>query len=72
MTHHIEPGQTYIACDNSGYRYRVTAYTPGSELAQVIDLRTGRTKQVKAANLHATAITRYGGPRRTGYALETP
>jgi hypothetical protein len=72
VTHRIEPGQTYAACDNSGYRYRITAYTPGSEHAQVTDLRTGQAKQVKAANLHPTATTRYGAPRRTGYALETP
>lgn len=66
----IQPGQIYMACDNSGYRYRIDAYTPGDEHAHVTNLTTGQHKQVKASNLHESATTRADGPRRTGYALE--
>ncbi|MFF0736845.1 hypothetical protein ACFYVK_35190 [Streptomyces chartreusis] len=66
----IQPGQIYAACDGSGYRYRIDAYTPGGQHAHVTDLHTNRPKQVKAANLHDSDRTPSGEPRRTGYALE--
>lgn len=59
----IESGQEYLACDGSGYRYRVETYRSGDELVQMTDRETGRRKQVKALNLHAD-------PNRSdGYAL---
>lgn len=64
METRIESGQVYLACDGSGYRYRVDAYQPGAERVQVTDTRTGRRKQVKAFNLHTDQS------RRTGYLLQ--
>ncbi len=74
MTHRIEPGQIYRSCDpRGGPRIRITAYLPGWNRADVVDATTGKyPRRIIVRNLHATATTQSGQPRRTGYALEQP
>lgn len=81
MTHRIEPGQTYLACDGSGLRIRVVGNGPGypawgwskTTIETVLpDGRGVRQRAIETTQLHATPYTRDGQPRRTGYALETP
>lgn len=69
----IAPGQVYRSCDpHGGPRIRVTAYTPGDARAHVVDADTGkRPRQMLVTQLHESALTRAGRPRRTGYVLET-
>lgn len=59
----ILPGQEYVACDRSGFRYRVDTYQPGNTYVQVTDLTDGTRRQVKPGNLHTDRV------RRTGYLL---
>jgi hypothetical protein len=59
----ITPGQEYIACDRSGYRYRVTPEQTDPNYVQVTDLTDGRYRKVKPDNLHTDP------ERRTGYLL---
>lgn len=70
----IQPGQIYRHCDpRESIRIRITAYTPGSNRAEVVDAVTGkRPRSILASSLHASPTTRDGRPRRTGYALEQP
>lgn len=70
----IQPGQTYRSLDlRGGSRIRITAYEPGWNRADVVDATTGKyPRRIVVRNLHATATTRDGKPRRTGYALEQP
>lgn len=76
MTHHIEPGQIYRryhARENAITRIRIEAVDPDGHRAWAVDADTGkRARWVNTANLHETATTRDGKPRRTGYALEQP
>lgn len=73
MTDLIRPGQIYRSCDpRGGPIIRITRYRPGDARAHVVDARDGkRFRQILVTALHATATTRTGAPRRTGYALET-
>lgn len=69
----IQPGQVYVACHplDKGRRIRITNYLPGHVGAVVVDADTGkRPRWLSLRALHATATTRTGQPRRTGYALE--
>jgi hypothetical protein len=81
VTHRIEPGQTYRACNGSGLRIRVVGDGPGypawgwskTTVETVLpDGRGTRQRAIETTQLHATATTKAGQPRRTGYALETP
>lgn len=69
----IGPGQIYRSCDpRGGPRIRITWYVPGHARAHVVDAQDGkRFRQIRVTALHATATTRDGQPRRTGYALDT-
>ena len=68
----IKPGQTYRSADpRDSIHVRVTAYTPYSNLVEVVDAVTGkRPRRIRAVAFHATATTHDGKPRRTGYVLE--
>ncbi|MFE9064883.1 hypothetical protein [Streptomyces violaceusniger] len=70
MSHTIEPGQVYAACDESGYRYQVLDHAPDAAIIPVVDTKTGGCKQIKRHNLHPTAFKDDGTPRYSGYALE--
>lgn len=72
MNHRIEPGQIYRSCDpRGGPRIRITHYLPDCNRADVVDATTGkRPRGIIVRHLHATATTKTGQPRRTGYALE--
>ncbi|MFJ6069030.1 hypothetical protein ACIQHU_39075 [Streptomyces tendae] len=59
----IEPGQEYIACDRSGYRYRIDPEQPDPHYVQVTDLTDGIRRKVKPENLHTDPT------RRSGYLL---
>jgi hypothetical protein len=59
----IEPGQEYVACDRSGYRYRVHPEQADPHYVKVIDLTDGTLRKVKPENLHTAP------ERRTGYLL---
>ncbi|GAA3185717.1 hypothetical protein GCM10010451_38730 [Streptomyces virens] len=59
----ITPGQEYIACDRSGYRYRVNPAQPELNYVHVTDVADGTLRKVKPASLHADST------RRTGYLL---
>lgn len=67
----IVPGQVYRSADpRGGPTVRVKAWRPGDARAHVVDAHTGkRHRQILAHTLHATATTRNGEPRRTGYVL---
>jgi hypothetical protein len=60
---HIAPGQEYVACDRSGYRYRINLEQADIHYVQVTDLTDGTSRKVKPENLHADP------KRRTGYLL---
>lgn len=68
----IEPGQTYRHCDpRETIRIRIHAYRPGDLRAHIVDATTGkRIRQILVTQLHDSATTHNGQPRRTGYALE--
>lgn len=69
----ITPGQVYVACHplDERRRIRITAYTPGVGRATVVDADTGlRPRGILVTSLHASATTRNGTPRQTGYARE--
>ncbi|WP_405699091.1 hypothetical protein OG209_05220 [Streptomyces sp. NBC_01383] len=72
----IQPEQTYRSADpRDTHRepIRITAYTPGHARAHIVDARSGKKfRQILVSSLHATATTRDGKPRRTGYVLEGP
>jgi hypothetical protein len=63
MHRHVAPGQEYVACDRSGYRYRVDFEQTDLNYVQVIDLADGTQQKVKPENLHTDP------KRRTGYLL---
>lgn len=68
----IQPGQTYRSADpRDNIRIRITAYTPGRNRAHVVDAVTGkRPRPILVRNIHTSAVTKTGQPRRTGYILE--
>ncbi|MEU1373017.1 hypothetical protein ABZ442_05045 [Streptomyces triculaminicus] len=69
----IRAGQIYRSCDprDDGRGVRIVRYAPGDARALVVDADTGkRTRPLLVAQLHASATTTSGTPRRTGYALE--
>lgn len=67
--HTVKVGQVYEACRYSK-RIRITAYTPGSNRADVVDAKTGkRPRSILVSELHASGLTGEGLPRRTGYRL---
>jgi hypothetical protein len=70
----IQPGQTYRSCDpRGGPRIRIVRYEPGWNRADVVDATTGKQpRRIVVRDLHPTATTRTGQPRRTGYVLEQP
>ncbi|MFE3123701.1 hypothetical protein ACFXHD_09800 [Streptomyces hydrogenans] len=69
----IRPGQTYRSADpRELIRIRIKTYAPGENRALVVDAVTGkRPRPILITALHATATTKTGQPRRTGYVLET-
>ncbi|NML55338.1 hypothetical protein HHL19_16330 [Streptomyces sp. R302] len=69
----IHPGQTYRSADpRDSIRIRIKAYNAGENRALVVDATTGkRPRPMLVTALHATATTKAGKPRRTGYILET-
>ena len=79
MTHRIEPGQEYAACDPRDHiRIRVVAAPctiPGYDFGKVevvtltADSRELRRRQIEGTQLHETGLTRSGTPRRSGYRL---
>ncbi|MFJ4808528.1 hypothetical protein [Streptomyces longwoodensis] len=68
----IQPGQIYRHCDpRESIRIRIVSYRHGDARAHVVDAVTGkRYRQILVTYLHASATTRDGRPRRSGYALE--
>ncbi len=81
----IQPGQTYRSLNNrhpadGPTRIRITnapfgaTDLDGMRKVQVVtitrDGREIRTRWMRTDQLHATATTRDGAPRRTGYVLE--
>ncbi|MFF8412868.1 hypothetical protein [Streptomyces omiyaensis] len=68
----IRPGQTYRSADpRDSIRIRIKSYAPGENRALVVDAVTGKRPRPMLVNaLHATATTKAGKPRRTGYILE--
>ena len=72
----ITAGQIYTRhepTENVTYRIRIEQYQQGAARARVVDAVTGkRPREILAANLHESATTRSGQPRRTGYILEGP
>lgn len=71
--HQIRPGQVYTDCDpRGGATIRITAHTPNSNRADVVDATTGkRPRTVLATRLHASGITNAGNLRLSGYRLVT-
>jgi hypothetical protein len=53
-------------------RIRVTEVTPGGEQATVVGADSGaRPRRILTKALHASAVTRSGRRRMSGYALES-
>ncbi|KAB7839479.1 hypothetical protein [Streptomyces mobaraensis] len=74
MPHIIRAGQIYTACHplDEGRRIRISEYVAGSNRVDVVDADTGaRPRSILVKELHLTAATRQGRPRRTGYVLDT-
>lgn len=76
MTHEIRPGQVYVACDprDEGRRIRVEEVSESGQRARVVTLTDAgptRRRDMWTRDLHASATTRTGRPRITGYALES-
>lgn len=69
----IQPGQTYRSADpRGGPRIRIVRCFPWEPRADVVDAYDGkRPRRILVSSLHATATTRDGTPRRTGYVQET-
>ncbi|MET8826056.1 hypothetical protein ABZX40_13370 [Streptomyces sp. NPDC004610] len=74
MTHHIERGQTYRSCKPGYEDFRIRITSVGTETAGATSVDGGwpLLNPVPLSKLHATATTKTGTPRRTGYALEQP
>ncbi|MFD3520425.1 hypothetical protein [Streptomyces sp. NPDC058653] len=70
----IQPGQTYRSLKPSDKGWRIRIVEVGATMARAVDASNGRPllNPVMLHSLHATATTRDGKPRRTGYVLETP
>ncbi|KAB7850166.1 hypothetical protein [Streptomyces mobaraensis] len=74
MTHTIQAGDIYTACHplDEGRRIRITEYVAGANRADVVDADTGlRPRSILVKDLHQSAVTATGRPRRTGY-VRTP
>jgi hypothetical protein len=74
VTHRVEPGQTYRSCKPGYEDFRIRITSVGAEMARAISIDGGWAllDPVPLSRLHATATTKTGTPRRTGYALEQP
>ena len=70
----IHTGQIYRSADpRDSIRIRIVRYEPGWTRAGVVDAASGkRPRRMLVTALHATATTKTGQPRRTGYVLEQP
>lgn len=82
----IQPGQIYVSLGNRHhpvdgptrikvYSGPVQKHDGGSKVHVVTLTRTGRevrARWIDTSQLHATATTRDGQPRCTGYVLEQP
>ncbi|MFF8840527.1 hypothetical protein [Streptomyces sp. NPDC015130] len=68
----IQPGQIYRSADpRGGPRIRIERFTPGHNHVWAVDAQNGkRARWILIRNLHATATTKTGARRRTGYVLE--
>lgn len=68
----IQPGQVYKSCDpRGGPTIRIVCYEPGWNRADVVDAITGKNpRRIIVRDLHESATTHAGAPRRTGYALK--
>lgn len=73
MSTPIAAGQVYRSCHPlDDISIRITHYRPGDARARIVDAATGkRFRQILVSQLHSTATTKTGLPRRTGYALTT-
>lgn len=69
----VEPGQIYRSCNplDEGRMIRIILIREGRAWVESHGA-TPRPRWMSLAPLHATATTRDGKPRRTGYALEKP
>ncbi|MEY2232065.1 MULTISPECIES: hypothetical protein [unclassified Streptomyces] len=69
---HIWPDRIFVSChpmDLGDVRLRVVSYTEGDARAVVVDASTGKRRRgILTVSLHATARTRTGRQRLTGYA----
>jgi hypothetical protein len=67
----ITKDQIYRSCDpRGGPTIRIVSYTSGLNGAEVVDAHSGKQpRRILARNLHDSATTKAGQPRRTGYAL---
>ncbi|MFF7859379.1 hypothetical protein [Streptomyces sp. NPDC007904] len=63
MATHITPGQEYVACDRSGYRYRISPNQSDPNYVYCTDLADGSLRKVKPAALHTDP------ERHDGYLL---
>lgn len=68
----IQPGQIYRSCKPSANGFRIRIISVGSLSARAVDASNGRPLlyRVQLSNLHDSATTKTGQPRRAGYALE--
>lgn len=65
----VEPDQIYRHANGPHVRLRVMAVDVNR--ADVFYLHTGRGGRILLDQLHDSALTKGGQPRRTGYVLET-
>ena len=76
----IQPGQTYRPAKGGPLRIKVVStpiaipgvhgYGKAAVVTLTADGREVRRRAIETSQLHATATTKDGQPRRTGYVLE--
>lgn len=68
----IQPGQTYRSLKPRDKGWRIRIVDVGATSARAVEAANGRAllNRIMLRSLHATATTRDGKPRRTGYVLE--
>lgn len=69
----IEPGQVYRSCKPRDMGFRIRIVEVGAETSRGVDASNGRPLLWRVMNrdLHDSATTRTGKPRRAGYVRET-
>ena len=70
----IQPGQIYRSCKPGHEDFRIRITSVGAERVSAISIDGGwlLLNPPLIRQLHATATTKTGQPRRTGYVLDTP